>query len=479
VRFDSVDIASMEITHCHYHSTEPATWRCQPCQRTFGDCCVPLNADASQRNPVCPLCRNALSFLGAANSAQPFWERLPRFFRYGLQPGPLMFCGGLALAGALLPASLLMWFLLFSVATKYLYGVIEACSQAHGDAPGLASAFLGEGFSLFFKQLVVLFIAAGLLWLVRDFQSEALYWLASLGLMLVLPASIIRLALEKELSAALSPELVGQVIKAMGWRYLILVAFLFALWQSPGYVLFLLGQGLPKAVLLPAALFLFGYFGVVMCAMMGYAVFQYQGPLGYAIADEEDANAYPEAEWRRRSALAEAEIRLKEGQSDVALEALASALDQLPNDYPLNERFHRLLFGLRMRERCLRHLAHYLPLAVRANPAQAATAFLNARALQADYLPEEASVCEALAVALGERHKYREAVSLLRNLHLRAPDYPYLPRAYLLAARLLAEGLGQVEQARKLLAFVRARYPHSPQLRDAAPLEAVLAQLDA
>jgi len=190
---------------------------------------------------------------------------------------------------------------------------------------------------------------------------------------------------------------------------------------------------------------------------MGYVVFQYQGALGYVIAEEDSHNGFPEAEYRRRRAMAEAEIRLKEGQSTQALETLTVALERAADDLKLNERFHQLLFNLNVRDRCLRHLAHYLPLAARSNPALAATALLNARKLQPDYLPDDALVCERVASALLDRHKTREGLSLLRNLHQRFPDYPHIPRAYLLAARGFAEGLGQVEPAQKLLAFVRGR----------------------
>ncbi|RJG10508.1 hypothetical protein D3879_21155 [Pseudomonas cavernicola] len=469
----------MDKTLCHYHPAHPATWHCVPCQRHFGDCCIPLNADAPDETPTCPLCRSKLSFLGAANSAQPFWERIPRFFAYGLQAGPLAFSAVLALASLFMPRSILLWFVLFSIATKYFYSVIEANSEAQKQAPSLLSAFVGEGFGLFFKQLVVFFLSFATLWLAADFDSEALYWAVNIGLLLVLPASIIRLALDKTLSAALSPDEVGQVIKAMGWRYLILCAFLFILWQSPSWVTYMLSHGLPRVVLVPVAAFLFGYFGVVMCAIMGYAVFQYQGALGYAIAEEDSQTGFPAAEYLRRRALAEAEIRLKEGQSGQALETLTAALARDPDDLKLNERFHQLLYGLNARERCLRHLAHYLPLATRMNPAQAATALLNARQFKADFMPEDALVCERLAGALLDRHKTREGLSLLRNLHQRFPEYPHIPRAYLLAARGFAEGLGQVESAQKLLVFVRTRYPQSPLLAEVAALEATVARLAA
>ncbi|MHA6495383.1 hypothetical protein ACX0MV_19385 [Pseudomonas borbori] len=467
----------MDKTLCRYHPAQPATWQCVPCERSFGDCCIALNADAPEETPGCPLCNASLNFLGAANSAQPFWERIPKFFAYGLQTGPLAFAALLALASMFMPRSILLWIGLFSVATKYFYSVIEASCQAEKQAPTLLSAFSGEGFSLFFKQLAVFLVAFCALWLAIDFDSEALYWAVNIAILLVLPASIIRLALDKELSAALSPDQVGQVISAMGWRYLILCAFLFILWQSPSWVTYMLSSGLPGVVLIPIAAFLFAYFGVVMCAMMGYAVFQYQGDLGYVIADEEGQAAYPAAEFLRRRALAHAEIRVKDGQSGQALETLASALERDPDDLKLNERFHQLLYGLHDRERCLRHLAHYLPLAARANPPLAATALLNARQLKADYLPDDAWVCERIAEALLRRHKTREALSLLRNLHQRFPAYPDIPRAYLLAARGFAEGLGQVEPAQKLLAYIQARYPQSPLLAEVTALQATLKKL--
>ncbi|HSC84219.1 MAG TPA: DUF4013 domain-containing protein [Pseudomonas sp.] len=467
----------MERTYCRYHPAQPATWSCRPCQRDFGDCCIPLNADEPEAVPVCPLCRSKLSFLGAANSAQPFWERIPHFFRYALQPAPLGFAALLGLASLFMPSWKLLWLALFSVATKYLQSVIESASLGGREAPSLGSALDSEGYSLFWRVLVIFFIAFGAIWLISDFRSEALYWLVSLAVQLVIPACLIRLALDKTLGAALNPEEVGQVIKAMGWRYLILWVFLFMLWQSPNAVVYMLSSGLPRVVLLPIAALLFGYFSVVMCAMMGYAVFQYQGALGYAVAEEDGLRSYPAEEYLRRRALAEAEVRLKEGQTGPALEVLTQALDRAPNDLKLNERFHQLLFGLHARERCLRHLAHYLPLAARLNPPLAATALLNARQLRADYQPDDALVCEKVAQALIERHKVREGLSLLRNLHGRFPDYPHIPRAYLLAARGFAEGLGQLEPAQKLLGYIRARYPDSPLLGEVASLEAIIGRL--
>ncbi|MDX5370899.1 MAG: hypothetical protein LPK18_00465 [Pseudomonadaceae bacterium] len=59
----------MEITYCRYHPAQPATWHCAPCQRHYGDCCIPLNAEVEDMQPPCPLCNGRLDFLGAANTA--------------------------------------------------------------------------------------------------------------------------------------------------------------------------------------------------------------------------------------------------------------------------------------------------------------------------------------------------------------------------------------------------------------------------
>lgn len=467
----------MQSNYCHYHRAQPATWHCQPCSRFYGDCCVPLSVDEAQRMPRCPLCSGELGFLGAANTAEPFWQRIPQFFRYALQRGPLAFAVLLTLASVFMPSSLLLWLALFSVTTKYFHAVIEASSEGARVAPELRTAFTVEGLGLFFKQLGVFLFSFLLLGGAAMFGGMVLYWLTGLTILLLLPASIIRLALDKELEAALNPAGLFALIRAMGWRYLILCAFLFILWQSPDWVTYMLARGLSERVLVPVAVFLFAYFGVVMCAMMGYAVFQYQGALGYAVAEEGRQTFLSEAEWFRRRALSEAEILLKEGRSEAAVEVLEAALRHTPRDLVLRERYHRLLFGLGAAERCLAHLDRYLPQAARLNSALAASALLDARRLKPDYLPKDAQVCEQVAEALLARHKTREALSLLVNLHQRFPDYPHIPRAYLLAARGFAEGLGQIESAQKLLKFIRIRYPQAHQPAELAALEQTLAKL--
>jgi predicted Zn-dependent protease len=72
---------------CHYHHEKPATWRCKPCHRLFGDCCMPINRD-NPKKPKCPLCHRKLAYLGAASAERSLWERFPFYFRHVLQKNP-------------------------------------------------------------------------------------------------------------------------------------------------------------------------------------------------------------------------------------------------------------------------------------------------------------------------------------------------------------------------------------------------------
>jgi hypothetical protein len=120
---------------CHYHHENPATWRCEPCRRLFGDCCMPINLNDPQE-PNCPLCHRRLAYLGAANSAQPFWERIPFFFGYALQKGALLFylvaaIALIAFSNFHIPLPLLNFILLlftFCVITKYLCTILVSVS---------------------------------------------------------------------------------------------------------------------------------------------------------------------------------------------------------------------------------------------------------------------------------------------------------------------------------------------------------------
>ena len=244
------------------HNPPPGTVRRQ---RDFG-IAYPLNADAPGAGAAVPtVCRQAAVPRRRLNTAQLFWRAFRCSSVTACSRGRC--CSLQTVPGQPVHAGLEVAGWRCSASPPSTCKPIESSSQVAREAPALQGAFDGEGFSLFWRLLVIFFIASP--WSGWRLTSPTARrcsgrrrWGAAAD-----SGQHHRLALDKTLSVALSPDQVGAVIKAMGWRYLILWVFLFILWQSPTQW-FTCPAYLPRVVLMPIAALLFGYFSVVMCAMM-------------------------------------------------------------------------------------------------------------------------------------------------------------------------------------------------------------------
>ncbi|MCL2873011.1 MAG: hypothetical protein FWF41_08580 [Betaproteobacteria bacterium] len=467
---------------CHYHHEHPATWQCEPCNRLFGDCCVPINLD-NPKEPRCPLCHRELAYLGAANTAQPFWERIPFFFKYALQKGPLLFYLIIAIASFLTLYSIkliiffpfLLIFVLYCVIMKYLFAILIAVSEGEVDAPPASLAFSGDGFSAYFK-VFALTLVLGAVFGVSIALGALATFLVGLLLALIFPAMIIVLTLEESLIAALSPRNIASMIGAMGWHYLILWVFLFIIMQSPGLLLYvLMSVKAPLPVLIFSLPLVMLYFYAVMFAMMGYAVYQYQGALGHVAGDWTEAGL-EESEYLPAKALASAEIYVREGRYEDALETLKEAIKAQPKNVMMHERYHRLLLTHGTPEQNHAHLGRaYLPLLLSKTPDRAVEVYLEAKKKLGDIPPPpHPMICETLAQELIQKGHPVEGTQMVQDFHRRYPDYPHTPRVYLMAAKTHAYLLRDTETAYRLIAHIQKHYPKSPQIVEVQALELAL-----
>jgi Tfp pilus assembly protein PilF len=468
---------------CHYHHENPATWRCEPCRRLFGDCCMPINLN-DPKEPHCPLCRRKLAYLGAANTAQPFWERIPFFFRYALQKGPLLFYLVAAIAIVTLaaiiftpffPMKLPLVLLVVCAITKYLCTILIAVSEGEMDAPPVSQMFRGEGFWAYLKILALIIILFIVLWF-SSRLGPLVVFLVGLLLTLAFPAMVIVLTLEDSLVAALNPSKIATMIGAMGWHYLILWAFLFILMQSPGLLIYLLASASGSVYVLAAALFIVPlYFYAVMFSMMGYAVYQYQGALDHVAGDWTDGGL-EENEYFPNKARALSEIYVREGRHDDALDALKEAIKAQPKNVVMHERYHRLLLAHGTPEQNHAHLTRaYLPLLLSKTPDRAVEVYLAAKKKLGDIpAPQHPMICETLAQELIQRGHTAEGMQLIQNFHQRFPDYPHTPRVCMMAAKTFARLLRDTNAAYQLIALIREHYPKSPQIVEANALDVAL-----
>ncbi len=466
---------------CHYHAQAPATWQCCQCQRLYCDQCVPRPPE-SMAVTRCSICSGELVFQGAANTATPFWHRIQTFFSYPFHNSVLLFLVAMTLFGLTLNVggllSLLLVLIYAGVYTKYLFRIIELNSLGRFEPPAFSEAFSGDGFSLFFKQVGVLLVASICIVAAGKSESTLIVLLVSLLISLALPASIMILAQEQSLAEAINPGKISFVIQAIGWPYLILCGFLMILYNGLGWVQYQIATSLYGPFIYLAGMLANGYFMVVMAAMMGYCLYQYQQPLGYATEDEREAS--PDLpSYQKQLALAESHIFVKEGRLEEAISAVRKALNQgQENDPELNQRLHRLLLNSSDSALLKRHSNHYLQLLVdQGNSFQAGQIFTAVRSKLSDFLPAAAPLRLRLADALFRQGRHREAVVLLQNFHRTFSGHPQIAEAYLLAARVLSEGLGRDDQARALLTFVLRHYPEHPRAAEARTLMSTLQRL--
>ena len=428
--------------------------------------------------PACTLCSEQVTYLGAAHTAEPFWLIINKFFTYPVQLASLSFLMISVVIGFLAPytgpAAPILSLVMMAVLIKYSLQIIESVSFGDWEPPSLEEAFSADALGLFFKQIAI-FIVGGI----------ALYFISSLGwiaffaalffMLLGMPASTMILAREQSLFSAVNPIKIAFVMAAIGWPYLLLYFFLIVLSGGPAY--FIGFQLEPSAGTVAASSFLGGYFSVVMYAMMGYCLYQYQAALGYA-AEMDDYEEVSEETYRKNKALADSLILMREGREEEALKTVKGALTSAASDLQLNKRFFQLLMLTATDEVLKKFAGKYTQrLLIVRKDHEAADIYLEVRKRIKAYMPVTASDRFKLAKALSETGRARESLRLLFNMHKTFPDFAGIPEAYLLVAKMLSENLNNDEQAKVYLDYVIKKYPDSKKAEEATVFRHVLEQL--
>ncbi|WP_193166201.1 hypothetical protein [Microbulbifer hainanensis] len=461
---------------CHYHSARDASWQCHPCQRHYCSECIPgAAANYPQGRPDCPLCHKALDDIGASNSAKPFWQMGLFYFRYALQPGPLTLVGLAAASGLLMTGlGFLSIFLLIAVAaivTRYNLLVIETLARGQLQPPAFGDALDGNSAPLFLKVIGMILVAGFAGAFVAQLGEGALQ-VYSIALSLLAPAAMIVLALENSLRSAINPLKLLQFTVIIGWPYWLLWLATSAVSAAPELLLGEIADKLPPLAIVPVVAAVTTYFYIVTSAMMGYICLSRQQRLGISAERDDEDSFLEESEFDRARALAHAHILLRESNFNGARRALVETLRRFPDDPALNERYYRLLLATQDKK-ALRELGpHLLEKFIRMNRAHKAAELY----LATDPLPtiDKSYLRHQLADALYRQQKYRQAASLLHNLHKDDKDYRHLDAAYLLLAQVFLDGFNREDMAKQLVVFVQRHFPNSKLKKQVETLKKVL-----
>ncbi|MGO2135132.1 MAG: hypothetical protein ACTH3S_06855 [Marinobacter sp.] len=451
---------------CHYHPGNPAKWHCGECQVHYCTRCMP-DADTRQRRALCPKCSKAMRYMGAATEVVPFWNRIGSFFRYPFHSDPLIVIAICTLVPIVAPANLiglLIWLLLALALFKYTYAVINHTAEGHLKPPSVSVAFTGSGFNIVILQLLVFIVMGGLVGLAAKMGGPLLMMLTLAFVVLALPASIMVLAMERSVGAAVNPMNLAVLISRIGTPYFLLYGYLILLLLASGMAQDFAINQFPLWLSQPLSGFLNSTFTLILFNMLGYLLFQYQEELGFA-ADIQDETSDMDMHQRDRSTRFDADIdmNVKDGNYDRVQGMLKESLKQNRLDPVRIEQLYQLLVarndGIEVYQYHPRILGW---LADRNDGDGIASVLAMLDQAEPGFKLDDAALSVRCAQCLYHRGLFKQALRLLQDFHKRFPDSEELAPAYLLVAQTLANGMNQWEKASAFLTFIQKRCASHP-----------------
>lgn len=421
------------------------------------------------------------AWTGSAEPIQPFWKRVPKFFRFPVYLPPLLRNLGLSavLATAIdseVPAVVFLAMLLVAIVlTRYGFLVIERASQGYlrpEDYPlHVEESSPWRPYKLFAVLFVAELVVELLAWGTR---SAFLLAMAQLLLALAIPASVISIVQTDSLREALNPVRLVNTAWRIGVPYLALWFYLFLLMGGAGAAFRLVAPVVIDHVWLFVGVwaFLSIYFFQVMCALLGYVMYQYHEALGVAVMGPGDSGrpvvkGRVDVAARNRDALIAQMVAAGEVREATAL--VGEALADKPNDLSLHGRMRRLLLAENDVARLEEHCDRYLALLVKSGNLDEALALVDEEmARREGYRPREAAQIPVLARHALERGKFKLASDLVRGFDKRFPGAAETAQVYLIGARILAEGARDDDKSRRLFEHVMRNWPADPAAAEAS-----------
>jgi hypothetical protein len=425
----------------------------------------------------------------AAHAAPPpFWQQLPKVFTYPAHADALIKIFAYAIASAIsesfLPLGWLWSALIWLAFLAYCFGILERTARGHLVA---AEVYMNDRTNKDYRPImqVVIFILFMSLAIVAGVTLGPVMGQVTLFLVsLVLPASIMVLALDERLGPALNPLRLLATIAGIGLPYFALCAFLFLLLESSQFLSNGLDFVLPEWLSEIAADLITMYFMVSMYYLMGYALYQNHEALG---VDVQVDPAAAQQNLQKSGRKGEPDILGPETRALVADGKLEDAAGRIENrmrrewdNNKLHDQYHKLLLLDGKPKPIARHVNEYVPKLMREKKAaRAVEVYEAARKAVPDLLISDSTLILPLATQASELRRDTTAFELLKGFDKRFPDSPDIPAVYLLAAKILLEKQHDYAMAQKIFLHLAKKYPQHPLAAEATRLADVAAKMAA
>jgi len=456
----------MSTIYCKYHPKIAARWECPDCNLSICGGCA--SKDTVRNTAQCPVCKNQLTAIAASNFIEPFWHRIPRFFKYPANGQALIF---IAVAGFFMSFGMygglmsMLMLVVFSLAfLRYAMMVLDSAAEGRDKPIPITIQMFTSGHLLPLKLLAT-YIAFGLaVSMLSKYLGPVIGLFGMIFVLATLPASTMALATTESFMQAINPMMLIGIVKGMGKSYWVLYLFLILLSACQGAVVSFVAKA-DSFLLWPVQNAIGMYFTLIMFNLMGYVMFQHHEQLGYSVrleVDQDYGRKSNEAHKSRSShpAVQEAELLLKEGNIEEATKRLTAAAQGSNVPLEVHKYYHQLLFNSSQAELMAKHAKDYLNILLyHKKTTEAARLVVDCFKHKISLRPADANNLYTLVYALKDIRAFKECVALANNFHVQNPNHPDTPRLYLLVAKILSEELRQDAMASKILQFLISKYP--------------------
>jgi tetratricopeptide (TPR) repeat protein len=319
------------------------------------------------------------------------------------------------------------------------------------------------------------------------------YWGVMIVLSLMLPSATIVIALEDAFFKALNPAFVWHFIRSMGAAYFVLWAF-FLLIAGTRQIVLTIGEHWWPVLRLPVEMGLSTYLALVLCALLGYTLYQFHQELHLDVEVDFDthrkaggAEAIAQA-GSARAALHKAgpkEPLERKLQALLAQDKVAEAIAELKDgmryarlDPELNTRLHGLYVRQGEPVLTLEHGQQWLTALTEAGATKESLAALRALLkIDPTFVVQDGNAILPLADIANKQGDRELAVSLVRGFDKRFPKHSDTPGIVFLAAKLMSEHGRQHEKSIHLLRALLANFPEHAVAAEAKTYLAVLERM--
>lgn len=448
------------MTHyCKYHVLEAADWHCPLCRIEFCGSCSPDLPGEESTVHYCPLCNGELRPLAGAHTAAPFWQRLTDFLRYPFSPlGLVVLLLALVLPLLLGQSEMTAWLVAAAVmlgVCKYAWSALE--QTATGDLEPIALERLAKaenqelGFGVG-ALMVGLCAITAYVHARFGFPGTVL----AVFLLALSPALLLAAGCNRSFSAALNGEAIKLALAGVGPVYAALALLLVLLFAGLHSMASIFADILPLAWGRAITLAAYSYYAIVLFALCGYVLFQFQESLGYTPAGTRAKNR---SSRRGDPFMNSVELFLKEGNYAKVSAMLKNETQKKSATLTAHERYHKMIWALNDETALRQHAAAYFKALLESGREQQVQQLMRTYLQRLPgFRPDDPDTCYELAQAFERMGDYKLAVHVLNGLHKDAPHYVRLPEAYMLAARLLAEQLAMPQKGLALLQFLDGRF---------------------